>query len=258
VRSHASARRSTVLLAVLSLSCALTAAPVTAQTAEDVPNDDAVAAAIETLRADPNLAQERPSRTLRWARSGEQRPPANSSFFNWIANFFAWLGQLSRALVWVLGGLLALALAGLLLRLLKTAGPMRSTTQRIAVPTHVHDLDIRPESLPHDIGAASLALWQRGEHRAALALLYRGLLSRLVHVHAMPIRDSSTEGDCLALAARHLQAERRDYVAHLIGVWQRAVYGGRDPDTSELQSLCATFDSVLASGSNAAMRTRNA
>jgi hypothetical protein len=256
VRSHANARRSIVLLAALGLACALTTVQVTAQTADDVPSDDAVAAAIETLRADPNLAQERPSRTLRWARDDEQRPPANSSFLNWIANFFVWLGQLSRALVWVLGALLALALAVLLLRLLKTAGPLRST-QRIAVPTHVHDLDIRPESLPHDIGAAAFDLWQRGEHRAALALLYRGLLSRLVHVHAVPIRDSSTEGDCLALAARHLQAERRDYVVRLIGVWQRAVYGGRDPDASELQTLCAAFDSALASGSNAAVRTRD-
>ena len=69
-------------------------------------------------------------------------------------------------------------------------------------PTHVRDLDIRPESLPDDIGAAARALWDRGEHRAALALLYRGLLSRLAHVHRLPIRDSSTEGDCLALAAR--------------------------------------------------------
>ena len=53
------------------------------------------------------------------------------------------------------------------------------------------------------------ALWDRGDHRAALALLYRGLLSRLVHVHRVPIRDSSTEGDCLALAARCLTPRRQ-------------------------------------------------
>ena len=54
-------------------------------------------------------------------------------------------------------------------------------------PSHVRDLDIRPESLPDDVGAAALALWQRGEQRAALALLYRG--------HAVAPRARSLRAD---------------------------------------------------------------
>lgn len=243
------ARRSAAVSATLILSCALTIAHVAAQNADGTPSDDAVAAAVEALEADPNLAKERPSRTLRWAR--EETPRPSGSFLEWIAEFFGWLAQLSRALVWVLGGMLALALIWLLFRLLKNAGPIRSF-QPVTVPTHVHDLDIRPESLPNDIGAAALRLWQDGEHRAALALLYRGLLSRLVHVHAVPIRDSSTEGDCLDLASRHLPAERRHYIARLIGVWQRAVYGGHHPDAHEVRALCSTFDAALAPVSSSA------
>ena len=34
----------------------------------------------------------------------------------------------------------------------------------------------------------ALGLWERGEARAALSLLYRGLLSRLVHTYQVPIR----------------------------------------------------------------------
>jgi hypothetical protein len=113
------------------------------------------------------------------------------------------------------------------------------------MPTHVRDLDIRPESLPDDVGGAALELWERGEHRAALALLYRGLLSRLAHVHAVPIRDSSTEGDCLALAATHLPATRAAYVERLIRVWQRAVYGNVEPTEEEFHFLGATFASAL-------------
>jgi hypothetical protein len=109
----------------------------------------------------------------------------------------------------------------------------------------VRDLDIRPESLPPDIGAAALALWEQGEKRAALALLYRGLLSRLVHVHSVPIRDSSTEGDCLALATTRLRAERVAYVSKLIRTWESAVYGGVDVETEVVRALCAEFSAAL-------------
>jgi hypothetical protein len=107
-------------------------------------------------------------------------------------------------------------------------------------PTHVQDLDIRPESLPADVGGTARRLWDRGEHRAALALLYRGLLSRLAHVHHLPVRDSSTEGDCLALSTR-MEAAGRDYAARLIVVWQTAVYGHLRADTAQVHALCDGF-----------------
>jgi hypothetical protein len=109
----------------------------------------------------------------------------------------------------------------------------------------VQDLDIRPESLPDNIGAAARTLWDSGEHRAALSLLYRGVLSRLVHVHNIPIRDSSTEGDCLRLTATRLREEQRNYVALLIQIWQHAVYGGQQPETASLHTLCDGFAPAL-------------
>lgn len=241
------------IVAALWLCCALASTPARAQDAGDTPSDEEIVAAIQALQADPNLSQERKTRTLRWDRSDQPKPRERGSFLTWIANFFSWLGQLSRALVWVVGGLLAIGLAWLVFRMVREAGPL-GASQRLVVPTHVRDLDIRPESLPDDIGAAALELWRRGEHRASLALLYRGSLSRLAHVHAVPIRDSSTEGDCLALASRHLPAVPRDYVASLIGVWQRAIYGGRDPSTEEVETLATGFDVALAPASNAGGR----
>ena len=112
-------------------------------------------------------------------------------------------------------------------------------------PSYVRDLDIRPESLPGDIGIAARALWDRGEHRAALALLYRGMLSRFAHVHSIPIRDSSTEGDCLALAATHLTQGRREYASSLVLVWQQFVYGGQNTQAATVYVLCDGFGSAL-------------
>lgn len=247
-------------LAPLAAAMWLCVAPMQLNQAQEqidaqTPADEEITAAIEKLEADPNLATERKTRTLRWAGNTD-RPQERSGFGAWITNFFVWLGELGLALVWVIGGLLAIALGWFLFNLFKTAGPI-ATKQTAAMPTHVRDLDIRPESLPADIGAAALDLWQRGDHRAALALLYRGLLSRLAHVHQVPIRDSSTEGDCLALAARHLSAARKDYVAQLVGIWQRAIYGGHDPTSAEVQALCAGFDTALGP-SQAAMSERTA
>jgi hypothetical protein len=109
----------------------------------------------------------------------------------------------------------------------------------------VRELDIRPESLPADIGAAVRELWLAGERRAALSLLYRGALSRLVHSYQVAIGDASTEGDCVRLARAALASPRGDFVAALVDAWQLAVYGGRPLATEHVLRLCADFDRML-------------
>ena len=201
-------------------------------------------AAVEKLRADPNLATTRQVRTLRWIKDGDDKPKRQASWLRWLADLFAWFAEVSRVFVWLVIALLAGLLVLYLVRFAKTFERQSGATKS-AAPTHVRDLDIRPESLPDDIGASAWTLWERGEHRGALSLLYRGLLSRLAHVHEVPIRDSSTEGDCLALAERHLIADQRAYVAELIRTWQRAVYGGEDPQSAEMRGLCDRFADAL-------------
>jgi hypothetical protein len=88
-------------------------------------------------------------------------------------------------------------------------------------------------------------LWDRGDHRLALALLYRGLLSRLAHVHHVPIRDASTEGDCLALAVRHVPVRMYDYASRLVHTWQRYVYGRFDVQAESVYRLCDEFTAEL-------------
>jgi hypothetical protein len=180
-------------------------------------------------------------RWLRWLR----RPISwLVHALSWVAGGFAWLAQTARVLLWAVAAVLAALLVVYLLRLVRSGRDSRSTRMR-AAPTHVRDLDIRPQNLPADIGGAARTLWDGGDRREALALLYRGLLSRLAHVHGAAIRDSSTEGDCLEQASRHLDAERAAYAARLVGTWQRAVYGGAAVDTSVAHALCAEFADAL-------------
>jgi hypothetical protein len=202
--------------------------------------------AIEQIKTDSNLATERTIKTLRWRDSTPPAPSRPPAWLTWIAGFFRWIGESARVVVWgaaiVMAGLLVVFI-GRLLHRYRAALP----EARFIAPTHVRDLDIRPESLPEDIGRAARVLWDNGEDRAALALLYRGLLSRLAHVHHIPVRDSSTEGDCLALAARHLPQGPGEYASELVRVWQRAVYGREAIPSLTVHVLCDEFAPAMNS-----------
>lgn len=242
VRRRARAGGAVAMLACVTL---LTAAVTTIAAEAPQPTRAEVAAAIEKLKADPNLGVDKKIRKLVRNFTPEPDAPRTSpSWLNWLADAFKWLATTARVLVWVAGILLVGILALYIKRFIESRGE-RSVPLRFSMPTHVRDLDIRPESLPEDVGGAALELWERGEHRAALALLYRGTLSRLAHVHSVPIRDSSTEGDCLTLAATHLPAVRAAYVERLIRVWQRAVYGNVEPTADEFHYLGTSFASAL-------------
>jgi hypothetical protein len=211
--------------------------------------DAEIDAAIEKVRKDPKLADVRKFQSLRWAsdekKAEKKDAPWLKQLLEWIGNLFAMLVGSGRVLFWVV----LAVLAGLLLVYLwRLARGLRlgEGASRIEAPSFVRDLDIRPESLPENIGAAARQLWDNGEHRGALALLYRGLLSRLVHAYQVPIRDSSTEGDCIALASRHLDdEERKSYVSSLVRVWQRAVYGGEAIPSETVHTLCDAFSRAM-------------
>jgi hypothetical protein len=196
---------------------------------------------LATVKADPNLATERTIKTLRWTTTGaaSERP----AWFTWIAGLFRWIDQSARVLVWCAAILLAGFLVVSCVRMIRSYR-RRDRHEMFVAPTHVRELDIRPETLPADVGAAARGLWNGREQRAALALLYRGLLSRLAHVHRLPIRDSTTEGDCLALAAS-LTARPHAYASHLVGVWQRFTYGRQDVATAAVHELCDGFAAAL-------------
>jgi hypothetical protein len=258
-----------VLIAVLLVSGASpwAAGAQARKSAAPIPPDVAVTgarqdrvqieAALRKVRADPSLGADRVVHMLRWQSSPKStsmdlpdwlkwlRPLLEgiTAVFGWIAGAATWLAESGRAVLWVAALILVGLLAVYLLRFLKVQG-MPRTEGGFTAPSFVRDLDIRPESLPDDIGATARLLWARGDHRGALALLYRGLLSRLVHVHGVPVRDSSTEGDCLALTQR-LDAAQRDYAALLIRSWQLAVYGGRALEDAAVMHLCAQFSAAL-------------
>lgn len=226
-----------ICLLTLPLSHGRAAEPIPAG---QQPTREQVHSAVAQVRADPNLAQTRRDKTLRF-RETDRPPEPKHDQAPWLITLVQWITETARLLMWALGAVVvALLLVGS--RYWVRARGLARVPVQPNLPSHVSRLDIRPESLPPRIGAAAAELWQRGQHRPCLSLLYRGMLSRLVHQHAVPILAASTEGECLALARARLDTTRGEFVAHLVRAWQRAVYGARLPDASSVLALCHDFD----------------
>jgi hypothetical protein len=240
-----------VLGASAALSVAMPAHAASANPAPALPHLDAarVEAAASAVRADPDLGGVKKESTWRFRDRGKPDPPTPP--LPWLAALARWLAESSRVLVWVLIAVAAAVVVVTARRWLAVHGDSIAT-RGARLPSHVRELDIRPESLPADIGAAVRELWLAGERRAALSLLYRGALSRLVHSYQVAIGDASTEGDCVRLARAALPAPRGDFVTALVDAWQLAVYGGRPLATEHVLRLCADFDRLLPAVANAA------
>ncbi|MES2935457.1 MAG: hypothetical protein V4805_18445 [Pseudomonadota bacterium] len=123
---------------------------------------------------------------------------------------------------------------------------------RPQLATEIGGLDIRPETLPDDVAASVRQLWSKGEQRAALALLYRATLSRLVDQDQLVLTQGATEGDCLRLAKRalaqgQLSARRLDVTVTTTDLWLNAAYGNRWPLTANVLDSCAAWHAQFGS-----------
>jgi hypothetical protein len=206
-------------------------------------SQEEITAAVAAVKRDPNLGSERSMKMLRWRASG-QSSNMDFSWLSWIEGFFKWTMESARYLMWAGIVFLAAWLGVHLMRLLRHWRAIPAT-ESFVLPTHVRDLDIRPESLPANIGDAARALWDRGEHRAALSLLYRGLLSRLTHVYRVPIQNSTTEGDCLSLLPGRVPPTTGEYSTRLVDAWRAFVYGGNEAPAPVIHALCDGFAGAL-------------
>lgn len=174
---------------------------------------------------------------VRWQpreRARQERPQRDGG--TWLNDFGQRLARLFEFIGWVL--LVSLALF-LLHRFLKWR-EARAPRPVALPPAQVAGLDIRPESLPADVAAAVRRLWEAGQQRAALSLLYRATLSALAHRHGVRLRAADTEGDVLRAAAG-LDTEPLALLAALTRLWQRTAYAQQTPGAQELAPLLAPW-----------------
>ena len=109
---------------------------------------------------------------------------------------------------------------------------------RRQIPPQLFGFDVRPESLPDDVGAAARRLLEDGNPVAALSMLYRGALSALIHRGAVDFLPGDTERDCLERSRPVLTVSALAYFRGLLDAWRSAAYGRQAPEAAELQVLC--------------------
>jgi hypothetical protein len=116
------------------------------------------------------------------------------------------------------------------------------------LPTQLFGLELSAETLPEDIATTAEQLWQT-QPREALGLLYRGLLSRLLHDFDLPLKSADTEGQVLERVRQLQQPQLLSFSDELTRHWQNLAYGHRLPPPPVQQQLCSHWRTLFGPGS---------
>jgi hypothetical protein len=185
---------------------------------------------------------------MRWQRRNplDDSEPARqrSGDGGWLRELGIMLAGIMRVLFWVAaGGVLAYAIWWAMRMLPRVRSPL---AEAYRPPASLFGMDIAPEKLPADIGAAAAALARAGRLREALGLLYRGALSDLVHRRGVELLASHTELEALQLATKRLDFDRSAYLQTLVRTWRECAYSRRAPGQPEVEHLAAGYTVMAA------------
>lgn len=243
-------KRGLATVAVLVMALLLQLAPPTLQPVEAQSEREQVKEEILAIKKGPDFHRMETQKVLKSADEDEEPPEFDGSFWRNLFEFFTGAGLMASALAGVAELLLwALVLLGIVFLILKYGSWLERFPQLLPHrrrqeyrPQTLFGMEVTRESLPDDVGSEALALWQRGEQRQALALLYRASLASLL-VAGVPLRDGSTEQECLRLAERMreqlgIPQASLSYFANLTRTWRRLAYGHQAPSEAEASHLC--------------------
>lgn len=131
------------------------------------------------------------------------------------------------------------------------AGRLRLPQARSAQPPEqLFGLEVAPHSLPADIPGEVERLWDE-QPRAALGLLYRALLSRMLHEQRLPLKSAHTEAEVLQLVLALQQSELSQFSQVLTRHWQNLAYGHQLPPAVLKQGLCNAWRRLFEQGAQA-------
>jgi len=174
----------------------------------------------------------------RWKFTGKQTQEKESAGWDWLKTLSGWFSAVARVAEVVLWSLLAFALAWLIHKRKHWLKYLRIPTPPDKAAKVLCGLDIEPQSLPADVAGAAWKLWESGQPRAAMSLLYRGALSYLVTHEKLELGVQATEEDCLRLSRQHVAPEVGDYFNRLTRTWQQLAYAARSPAQETVRDLC--------------------
>ena len=237
-RRAAPARGAATAAAALLAAALLALAPLPSAHAQGAAKDPR--AEIAEVLKDPLFPHQR--ERLQWQRRAAAEPEGSGGMgwnLRWLEGVGYAFARASEVALWI--GVAVLV--GLALWWASRLLPREGATPRAAwrAPPALFGMELAPETLPADLPGAVRALAAAGRVREALALLYRGTLSALVHGRGVALLPSDTEGEALSRVRAHGEAETTRFFGELIAHWQAAAYARRAPPAAELERLVAAF-----------------
>lgn len=180
-----------------------------------------------------------------WKYTGPKAEPKEpaSQDWSWLKKLVERLSSVAGVVEVALWALLALAIIWAIRKrhLLMRRWVRPTGSPIVARRETVFGLDIEPESLPADVEAEAWRLWQAGDPRAALSLLYRATLSHLVIRENLKLGAHATEEDCLRLCRKRLTPELGSFMTRLTLAWQRIAYAAQPIAHDTARELCADW-----------------
>lgn len=250
----------TLLLLVIGLTLLPFTPPVMADEPKSLSTQDAGRSIKSVLEKPPFKNPE----TVTRYRFGEEKPAAKNKAHtdgklpawlqalldNFNSNTFKHVAQGLEVLLWSLLagglGLLVWRYRDWLRTFVSRRGPPSPKAAK-PIPTQLFGLELGTETLPIDIAGTAEQLWPT-QPREALGLLYRGLLSRLLHDFNLPLKSADTEGQVLARVHQLQQPQLLAFSDELTQHWQNLAYGHRLPSASTQQKLCSDWRALFSSG----------
>lgn len=151
-----------------------------------------------------------------------------------------------EVLLWCLGGLLIIFIVLNIIRLRHfiSLDTSQAATKKEA-PKTLFGMEIQPETLPDSPLEEAERLLREGEIRAAVSLLLRTTIMRLIQQHDLDINESDTESECLHKIAQ-LQKERiTHYCKELTQHWLKLAYAHQNPSHDHIQALINGWPTVF-------------
>ncbi len=183
-----------------------------------------------------------PETTSAWTKLWAQALEVLARFFKKLVPVLAKYGEF---LLWCCAGIITAFLLLKYSRLREWLDNRSGSRESAYAPPEImFGMDIRPESLPEDIGASCLELLEKGRKRDTLSLLYRGTLSRLVNLHRLEIHPSFTEAECCHQVQDQRPEVEGTFFDDLTSLWVFLAYGHRNPNGEACHRLITQWNEL--------------
>lgn len=199
---------------------------------------------LQQVLTDPAVREQSSPYDIRWRptfKFPETKASLDPSWIQTLAHLSKLIGSLLGYLLWIL---LALAVCWVLYYYQRWWPYLRELMQPQTVnyiPEVWQQADEHSlEALPANIPQQAERLWQQGQQRAALSLLYRGALAYFSQ-QGIAVLATATEGENLALV-RQFQPQKTPSFSHIVRIWQAAAYAEHYP--AEISTLLAYYQQL--------------